>query len=110
VVLGCVAALGWGDGRRGQGRRHDVPHGHLCLAAHRRGAVGAAVRSADAVLDGSILDNLKFFGFGVAELSGDRFGALVDFAYVDIGFGDEVELPPAIPLTPNLDTKAMVGS
>lgn len=60
--------------------------------------------------DGSILDNLQFFGFGVAELSGDRFGALVDFAYVDIGFGDDVELPPAIPLKPDLDTKAMVGS
>jgi hypothetical protein len=60
--------------------------------------------------DGNILDNLQFFGFGVAELSGDRFGGLVDFAYVDIGFGDNVELPPSIPLQPELDTKAMVGT
>ncbi len=94
VVLGCAAALSTGGGgRRGQGRRHDLPHGDLCLAAHHRGARWALNpdRPTPVLGDGSILDNLQFFGFGVAELSGDRFAPLVDFAYVDIGFGDEVE-------------------
>lgn len=60
--------------------------------------------------DGNILNNLQFFGFGVAELSGRRFGALADFAYVDIDFGDDVDLPPAIPLKPDLGAKALVGT
>jgi hypothetical protein len=110
AVLGCAAALA----ATAVGAKADdmtFRMGTYVWLPTVEGPLGLQSDRPTPVLgDGSILDNLKFFGFGVAELSGDRFGALVDFAYVDIGFGDEVELPPALPLTPDLDTKAMVGS
>jgi hypothetical protein len=110
VVVGCAMALA---ASAVEARADDVTFrmGTYVWLPTVEGPLGLQADRPTPVLgDGSILDNLQFFGFGVAEISGDRFGALVDFAYVDIGFGDEVELPPQIPLTPDLDTKAMVGS
>lgn len=112
VVLGCAAALSLGAAAV-EARADDMTFrmGTYVWLPTIEGPLGLNPDRPTPVLgDGSILDNLQFFGFGVAELSGDRFGALVDFAYVDIGFGDEVELPPQLPLKPDLDTKAMVGS
>ena len=109
VVLGCVAALTAAV----EAKADDLTFrmGTYVWLPSVKGPLGLQSDRPTPVLgDGSILDNLQFFGFGVAELSGDRFGALVDFAYVDISFGDDVELPPAIPLKPDLDTKAMVGT
>jgi len=112
VVLGFAAALASGA-TAVEARADDVTFrmGTYVWLPTVEGPLGLNPdRPTPTLGDGSILDNLQFFGFGVAELSGDRFGALVDFAYVDIGFGDEVELPPQLPLKPDLDTKAMVGS
>ena len=61
-------------------------------------------------VDDNILDHLKFFGFGVGEISGDRFGAMADFAYVDVNFGDNVKLPGPIDLTPKLESKGAIGT
>jgi opacity protein-like surface antigen len=74
------------------------------------GPLGLVPAQPPPVLDDNILDNLQFFGFGVGEVSGDRFGATFDFAYVDLDFGDNVEVLSANPLTPKLSTKAMVGT
>ncbi len=111
VVLGCAAALSLGAAAV-EARADDMTFrmGTYVWLPTIEGPLGLNPTGPPVLGDGSILDNLQFFGFGVAELSGDRFGALVDFAYVDIGFGDEVELPPQLPLKPDLDTKAMVGS
>jgi len=110
VVLGLVAAMA---GAAGEARADDLMFrmGTYVWLPSVEGPLGLeSERPTPIVGDGNILDNLEFFGFGVVEVSGDRFGALVDFAYVDIGFGNDVELPPQIPLEPNLDTKAMVGT
>lgn len=55
-----------------------------------------------------IFDNLNFFGFAVGEVTKGRWGATLDVAYVDFTFGDDVTLPPAIPLEPELDLKGAV--
>jgi hypothetical protein len=113
VVLGCAAALALGATAVEARADDDVTFrmGTYVWLPAVKGPLGLTPDRPTPVLgDGNILDNLQFFGFGVAELSKDRVGALVDFAYVDIGFGDDVELPPALPLKPDLDTKAMVGS
>ncbi|WP_082560772.1 outer membrane protein [Caulobacter sp. Root487D2Y] len=110
VVLGCAVALA---ATAVQARADDLTFrmGTYVWLPSVEGPLGLeSDRPTPVVGDGNILDNLQFFGFGVAELSGDRFGALVDFAYVDIGFGHDVELPPQIPLEPDLSTKAMVGT
>jgi hypothetical protein len=111
VVLGCVAALALGT-TAVEARAEDTTFrmGTYVWLPSVKGPLGLETERPTPIVDGNILDNLNFFGFGVMELSHDRVGALVDFAYVDIGFGDDVELPPLIPLKPNLDTKAMVGS
>jgi hypothetical protein len=109
VVVGFAVALAAGAV---EARADDVTFrmGTYVWLPSVEGPLGLQADRPTPVVDGNFLDHLEFFGFGVAEISGDRFGALVDFAYVDIGFGDGVELPPAIPLTPSLSTKAMVGS
>jgi hypothetical protein len=72
------------------------------------GPLGLTPAQPPPVLDGNILDNLKFFGFGVGEISGDRFGAMFDFAYVDLNFGEDVKVDSL--LKPELGTKAVVGT
>jgi hypothetical protein len=110
VVVGLAAALTAGAV---EARADDVTFrmGTYVWLPSVKGPLGLeSDRPTPTVGDGNILDNLHFFGFGVAELSGDRFGALADFAYVDIGFDRDVKLPADILLTPNLDTKALVGT
>lgn len=108
VVVGCLIALTAAV----EARADDltVRMGTYVWLPTIKGPLGLETERPTPVVDGNILDHLQFFGFGLAEISGDRVGVLVDFAYVDIGFGDNVELPPQIPLKPDLDTKAMVGT
>lgn len=76
-----------------------------------QGPLGLEPAQPPPTVDGNILDHLKAFGFGVGEISGDRFGALFDVAYVDVNYGDNLKLGPGpIALTPDLRTKAAVGS
>ena len=108
VVAGCVIALGTAVEARADDLTVRV--GTYVWLPTVEGPLGLQADRPTPVVDGNLLDHLQFFGFGLAEISGHRFGVLADFAYVDIGFGDNVELPPAIPLTPRLETKALVGS
>lgn len=74
------------------------------------GPYGLAPAQPPPIVDGNVLDNLKFFGFGVGEISGERVGATFDFAYVNLNFGQDVKFNGPIGLTPDLDAKALVGS
>lgn len=56
----------------------------------------------------NIFDDLNFFGFAVGEISKGRWGVAIDVAYIDFTFGDDLDLPPAFSIDPELDLKGSV--